>query len=56
MNADQEAKDASAQDSVHRIITGAPITRRELRYASILVLVWFTMDAVWFLLTVFGWL
>jgi hypothetical protein len=33
-------------DFVHRILTGQPLTARELRMAGWLVLAWFLMDLV----------
>lgn len=42
-------------DSLHRIVSGAPISRRELRLAGLFALAWFAMDAVWFLGTLNHW-
>lgn len=39
----------------YRIVSGAPITPREIRLAGLFVLGWFLMDAVWFVGTVMGW-
>jgi hypothetical protein len=40
-------------DALHRILAGQPLTSRELRWAGILVIVWFLMDLVqwidWFI-------
>jgi len=33
-------------DALHRILTGAAITPRELRIAGLVVFVWFLMDLV----------
>lgn len=33
-------------DAIHRILTGQPLTPRELRIAGLLVLLWFLMDLV----------
>jgi hypothetical protein len=33
-------------DAFHRILTGQPLTVKELRIAGIIVLVWFLMDLV----------
>jgi hypothetical protein len=42
-------------DALHRIVSGAPITPREVRLAGLFALVWFVMDAFWFLSTFFHW-
>lgn len=42
-------------DMLHRIVSNTPITARELRLSGLFVLVWFFMDAIWFLGTVMGW-
>lgn len=33
-------------DTIHRVLTGQPLSRRELIAAGILVLIWFVMDLV----------
>ena len=43
------------EDRVLRIASGAPLTRREIRLAGIFALVWFAMDAFWFISTLNGW-
>lgn len=42
-------------DAFHRIVSGAPITTREVRLAGLFVLVWFAMDAFWFVCTLNHW-
>lgn len=42
-------------DALHRIVSGAPITPRELRCAGIFACAWFLMDLVWFLSTLNHW-
>jgi hypothetical protein len=42
-------------DSVLRIVSGASLTRRELRLAGIFALVWFAMDGFWFISTLNHW-
>lgn len=42
-------------DALHRIVSGAPITPRELRCAGIFAFVWFLMDLIWFLSTLNHW-
>lgn len=39
----------------HRIVSGAPITPRELRLAGYFAVAWFVMDAFWFVATFFHW-
>jgi hypothetical protein len=43
------------EDRVLRIASGAPLTRREIRLAGIFALVWFAMDAFWFISTLNHW-
>jgi hypothetical protein len=43
------------EDRVLRVASGAPLTRRELRFAGIFALTWFAMDAFWFISTLNGW-
>lgn len=38
-------------DALHRIVSGAPITPRELRLAGAFALAWFAMDSFWFVST-----
>jgi len=45
----------SLEDRVLRIASGAPLTRREIRLAGMFALVWFAMDAFWFISTVNHW-
>ena len=33
-------------DAVHRVLTGQSLTPRELRFAGLVVLLWFLMDLV----------
>lgn len=40
---------------LHRILSGAPITPNELRFAGMFALVWFGMDVFWFLSSLFHW-
>lgn len=50
------ARAKKAEWSFHRIISGAPITPRELRLAGYFAFVWFVMDAFWFVATINHWL
>lgn len=43
------------EDRVLRIASGAPLTRREIRFAGIFALVWFAMDGFWFISTLNHW-
>ena len=43
------------EDRVLRVASGAPLTRRELRFAGIFALMWFAMDAFWFISTLNRW-
>ena len=43
------------EDRVLRIASGTPLTRREIRLAGMLALLWFTMDAFWFISTLNHW-
>ena len=45
----------SFEDRVLRIVSGAPLTRREVRVAGIFALIWFAMDAFWFISTLNHW-
>ncbi len=45
----------STIDSVHRIISGAPITPRELRCAGVFCFIWFGLDVFWFVSTLNHW-
>ena len=38
-----------------RVASGAPLTRRELRFAGLFALIWFAMDAFWFISTFNHW-
>jgi hypothetical protein len=42
-------------DVLHRVVSGAPITPRELRLAGVFALVWFSVDMFWFVSTLFHW-
>lgn len=42
-------------DAIHRILSGAPITSGELRFAGLFAFVWFIMDAFWFVATLNHW-
>lgn len=42
-------------DAFHRILSGAPITPREVRLAAYFALCWFAMDTFWFLATINHW-
>lgn len=33
-------------DALHRILTGSPLTPRELRIGGIVIMLWFLMDLV----------
>ena len=43
------------EDRVLRIVSGAPLTRRELRLAGVFALGWFAMDGFWFVSTLNHW-
>ena len=43
------------EDRVLRIVSGAPLSRREVRVAGIFALVWFAMDGFWFISTLNHW-
>lgn len=43
-------------DAFHRILSGAPISPREVRLAGLFALLWFAMDACWFFATLMGWM
>jgi len=43
------------EDRVLRIASGAPLTRREIRLAGMFALLWFAMDAFWFISTLNHW-
>jgi hypothetical protein len=43
------------EDRVLRVVSGAPLSRREVRVAGIFALVWFAMDGFWFLGTLNHW-
>ena len=45
----------SLEDRVLRIASGAPLTRREIRLAGTFALLWFAMDAFWFIGTLNHW-
>ncbi len=49
------ARSVDLETSVHRIVSGAPITPRELRLAGYFALVWFAMDVFWFVSTLNHW-
>ena len=40
---------------LYRIISGAPITPREIRLAALFVLIWFVVDMFWFICTFMHW-
>jgi len=42
-------------DILYRVVSGAPITPREIRLAAVFVLVWFAMDVFWFVSTICHW-
>lgn len=42
-------------DLICRVVSSAPISPREIRLAGLFALVWFVMDAVWFIGTIIGW-
>jgi hypothetical protein len=50
-----EAGSEGIEDRVLRIVSGAPLTRREVRVAGIFALVWFAMDGFWFISTLNHW-
>ena len=43
------------EDRVLRIASGAPLTRREIRFAGLFALMWFAMDGFWFISTLNHW-
>jgi hypothetical protein len=43
------------EDRMLRIVSGAPLSRREVRIAGIFALVWFAMDGFWFISTLNHW-
>jgi hypothetical protein len=43
------------EDRVLRIASGAPLTRRDIRFAGMFALSWFAMDAFWFISTLNHW-
>ena len=43
------------EDRVLRIVSGAPLTRREVRVAGMFALMWFAMDGFWFISTLNHW-
>jgi hypothetical protein len=43
------------EDRVLRVASGAPLTRRELRFAGLFAVMWFAMDAFWFIGTLNHW-
>ena len=43
------------EDRVLRIVSGAPLSRREVRVVGIFALVWFAMDGFWFISTLNHW-
>jgi hypothetical protein len=43
------------EDRVLRVASGAPLTRRELRFAGFFALMWFALDAFWFISTLNHW-
>jgi hypothetical protein len=43
------------EDTVLRIASGAPLTRREIRVAGLFALGWFAMDGFWFISTLNHW-
>ncbi len=42
-------------DWLHRVVSGAPITPFELRFAGLFALTWFFMDVFWFVSTLNHW-
>lgn len=42
-------------DAFYRIVSSSPITPREVRWAAIFGLAWFTMDVFWFFGTLMHW-
>ena len=51
----QEPGSEGIEDRVLRIVSGAPLSRREVRVAGIFALVWFAMDGFWFISTLNHW-
>jgi hypothetical protein len=43
------------EDRLLRIVSGAPLSRREIRLAGIVAVVWFAMDGFWFMCTLNHW-
>ena len=43
------------EERVLRVASGAPLTRRELRFAGLFAVMWFAMDAFWFVSTLNHW-
>jgi hypothetical protein len=43
------------EDRVLRILSGVALSRREIRVAGVFALVWFAMDAFWFISTLNHW-
>ena len=39
----------------YRVLSGAPVTPNEVRLAALFALVWFLMDAFWFVSTLMHW-
>jgi len=50
-----ESGSEGIEDRVLRIVSGAPLSRREVRVAGIFALVWFAMDGFWFISTLNHW-
>lgn len=42
-------------EAIYRIMSGAPISPREVRWAAAFVMLWFLMDAFWFVCTLNHW-
>ena len=43
------------EDTIHRILTGQTMTRRQLRIAGIIALAWISMDVIEFIDVVVRW-
>jgi hypothetical protein len=51
----RSAGSGGLEDRVLRIASGAPLTRRDIRFAGMFALSWFAMDAFWFISTLNHW-
>ena len=50
-----DSRSDALEDRLLRVASGAPLTRRELRFAGIFALIWFAMDGFWFISTLNHW-